>query len=107
MVGIVKHIKSNNMILKVCVGSSCHLKDSYEVINLLKGFLKEYDVESIIDLQASFCHGSCVNGVTAKIENCECAADVNIEEDGSIMLHKLSVDNIKEIFVSKVLPLIK
>ena len=33
------------MNIKVCVGSSCHLKGSYEVIQALKDILKKYDVE--------------------------------------------------------------
>lgn len=33
------------MNIKVCVGSSCHLKGSYEVIQAMKDILKKYDVE--------------------------------------------------------------
>ena len=42
------------MNIKVCVGSSCHLKGSYEVIQALKDILKKYDVEDLVELQASF-----------------------------------------------------
>ena len=33
------------MVLKVCVGSSCHLKGSYDVIEKFKELLKKYEVE--------------------------------------------------------------
>ncbi len=93
------------MILKICVGSSCHLKDSYSVIMSLKELISKSNVEDKIELQASFCHGECVNGVTAKIEECNCTSAVEVEADGSIILHKISADNIEEIFLNKILPL--
>ena len=45
------------MNIKVCVGSSCHLKGSYDVILAMKDILKKYDVEDLVELQASFCLG--------------------------------------------------
>lgn len=33
------------MNIKICVGSSCHLKGSYDVILAMKDILKKYDVE--------------------------------------------------------------
>lgn len=57
------------MILKVCVGSSCHLKGSYDVIEKFKELIKRYDVEDRIELQASFCLGHCSEGVTVKADD--------------------------------------
>lgn len=98
------------MILKICIGSSCHLKGSYDVINGLKELLKKNNLENEIDLQASFCLSNCANGVTAKAENvdgCTCPPNVTVEEDGSLLLHKLCGDSIEEIFNISILPLIK
>ena len=78
------------MVLKVCVGSSCHLKGSYDVIEKLKEIIKRYDVEDMVDLQASFCLGHCSEGVTVKAD----------EE----FLLNVNKDNIEDIFVSDVLP---
>ena len=38
------------MTIKVCVGSSCHLKGSYDVIEAFKAVFKRYDVEDLVDL---------------------------------------------------------
>ena len=57
------------MVLKVCVGSSCHLKGSYDVIEQLQAIVKKYDVEDLVELQASFCLGNCDKGVTVKSED--------------------------------------
>ena len=53
------------MVLKVCVGSSCHLRGSYDVIEEMKRIIKKYGVEDKVDLQASFCMGNCTK------DNCE------------------------------------
>lgn len=78
------------MTLKVCVGSSCHLKGSYDVIAKLKELIAEHGVENEITLQASFCLGRCSSGVSAKMD----------EE----FIDGLNSENVREIFESRVLP---
>ena len=78
------------MVLKVCVGSSCHLKGSYDVIEKLKEVIKRNGVEDVVDLQASFCLGHCSEGVTVKAD----------EE----FLLNVNKDNIEDIFVNQLLP---
>ena len=78
------------MVIKVCVGSSCHLKGSYDVIEKFKELIKKYSVEDKVDLQASFCLGHCAEGVTVKAD----------EE----FLLNVNKDNVEDIFVSDVLP---
>ena len=34
------------MIVKICVGSSCHLKGSYDVLEQMKSIVKKYNVEA-------------------------------------------------------------
>jgi Respiratory-chain NADH dehydrogenase 24 Kd subunit. len=53
----------------VCVGSSCHLKDSYNIINLMLEALKDNNLEDKVNLSASFCLGRCTDGVTIKIDD--------------------------------------
>ena len=52
------------MVLKVCVGSSCHLRGSYDVIEEMKRLIAAHGMEGKIDLQASFCMGNCQNGAS-------------------------------------------
>lgn len=53
------------MDIYVCVGSSCHLKGSYEVISIFQNCIKKYKAEDVT-LKASFCMGHCTNGVSVK-----------------------------------------
>ena len=57
------------MEIKVCVGSSCNLKGSYDVIQKLKFLIEEKNMEDKIELKASFCLGNCSNGVSMMIDN--------------------------------------
>lgn len=43
------------MDIYVCVGSSCHLKGSYSIVNLMREALKENFLEDRVNLLASFC----------------------------------------------------
>lgn len=57
------------MTVLVCVGSSCHLKGSYEIIELMKKAMKEHQLEDKITLKATFCLGKCgVAGVSIKVD---------------------------------------
>lgn len=57
------------MILSVCVGSSCHLKGSYDVIEAFKKLIAEQKLEDKIELRACFCLGRCSDGVSVKADN--------------------------------------
>ena len=94
------------MTIKVCVGSSCHLKGSYDVIEAFKAVLKKYDVDDVVDLQASFCLGHCAKGVTVSCEGMEAAVggpQVEVSADGYI-LHGVNADNVEELFAQVVYP---
>nr|WP_294484607.1 NAD(P)H-dependent oxidoreductase subunit E [uncultured Anaerosporobacter sp.] len=56
------------MIVTVCIGSSCHLKGSREIIEKLQHLLHENKLEKEVELRGSFCMGECMNGVCVKIE---------------------------------------
>ncbi len=80
------------MILSVCVGSSCHLKGSYDVIETFKRLIEKHGVADKIELRACFCLGRCSNGVAVK-------ADAN---------YVLGVNgaNAEEKFVNEILPMV-
>jgi len=57
------------MVIQVCIGSACHIKGSYDVIEQLKKEIKENNLEDQVDLKASFCMGKCSHGVSIKIDD--------------------------------------
>ena len=57
------------MTIRVCIGSSCHLKGSYEIVELLQKAVEEYHLENEVTLAGSFCLGKCSRtGVTVQID---------------------------------------
>lgn len=58
------------MIIQVCVGSSCHIKGSSEIVELLQKAVEEYHLEDEITLAGSFCIGKCNRvGVTVQVDD--------------------------------------
>jgi len=58
------------MVVQICVGSSCHLKGSPEIVELFQKALKEYNLEDKVTLTGSFCIGKCNRtGVTIQIDD--------------------------------------
>ncbi len=54
--------------ISICVGSSCHLKGSYQVIQRFQELIKKNKLENKVELKASFCLGRCTKGVAVKID---------------------------------------
>ena len=58
------------MIVQVCVGSSCHLKGSPEIVELLQKAIEEHHLEDEITLAGNFCIGKCNRiGVTVQVDD--------------------------------------
>ena len=58
------------MIIQICVGSSCHLKGSQDIIELLQKAITEYHLENEVTLAGSFCIGVCNRvGVTVQVDD--------------------------------------
>lgn len=57
------------MNVTVCIGSSCHLKGSREVIQVLERLVTLHNVKDKVELNGSFCAGECQKGVCVKIED--------------------------------------
>jgi NADH:ubiquinone oxidoreductase subunit E len=53
--------------VKVCVGSSCHMKGSYQVIQTFERLIKQHGLENTVKLKASFCLGCCLDGIATTI----------------------------------------
>ena len=57
------------MDIKICVGSSCHLKGSPEIVELMQRSGEEHGISDKVTLSGSFCIGKCNRvGVTVQID---------------------------------------
>ena len=58
------------VIVQVCVGSSCHLKGSPEIVELLQKAVEEHHLENEVTFAGSFCIGKCNRvGVTVQVDD--------------------------------------
>lgn len=58
------------MIVQVCIGSSCHLKGSKDIVDMLETAIKENELERDVTLAGSFCIGKCNPiGITIQIDD--------------------------------------
>ena len=58
------------MVIKVCVGSSCHLKGSPVIVEFLQNAIEEYKLSDEVTLAGSFCIGKCNRvGVTIQVDD--------------------------------------
>lgn len=56
------------MVVTICVGSSCHLKGSREIITRLEALISEHTLKDKVELNGAFCMGQCVKGVCVKLD---------------------------------------
>ena len=78
------------MVVDGCVGSSCHLKGSYDVIQKLQKLIAENNLEDKVTLKASFCLGNCSNGVSMRIDG-EVVSNANPENIEDIFKEQILV----------------
>lgn len=57
--------------VSVCVGSACHLKGAYEIIDIFQNLIKANGLSESVLLKGSFCLGKCCNGVSVKLDEGE------------------------------------
>ncbi|MBC8569427.1 (2Fe-2S) ferredoxin domain-containing protein [Oscillospiraceae bacterium NSJ-54] len=57
------------MVVSVCVGSSCHMKGSYQVIKTFQELIKKNQLEDFVELKASFCMGRCLTGISVMVDD--------------------------------------
>jgi NADH:ubiquinone oxidoreductase subunit E len=53
----------------VCIGSSCHLKGSRQVVEQLQYFIAQHKLDDKVELNGTFCMGQCQKGVCVKVDN--------------------------------------
>ena len=59
------------MKITICIGSSCHIKGSRQVVETLQYLVAEQNLKDKIELAGTFCMGKCQTGVNVTIDG-EC-----------------------------------
>lgn len=77
------------MKITVCIGSSCHLKGSREVVERLQTLVNENGLKEKVEMGGRFCMGNCVNGVSVTIDD---------------VLYSVKPDTVEDFFKTEVLP---
>lgn len=80
------------MKITVCIGSSCHIKGSRQIVEQLQYLIKENGLDDKIELGGTFCMGKCGQGVC-----------VTVDEE----LFSLTPDTVTDFFNTDVLPRVK
>jgi len=75
--------------ISVCVGSACHLKGSYKVIEGLQRLIAQNRISDRVELKGAFCIGRCTEGVS-----------VTVNDDGFFSLNE---DNVESFFYESIM----
>ena len=82
------------LVVQICVGSSCHLKGSQQIVELMQKAVEEYKLDGDVVLVGSFCIGKCNReGVTVQIND-----DVHVG---------VTPQNFKEFFQKNILDVVE
>ena len=77
------------MKVTVCIGSSCHLKGSRQVVERLQKLIADNNLQDKVDLGGTFCMGKCQEGVC-----------VNVNDE----FHSVSPQSVDNFFKMAILP---
>ena len=55
------------LVIQVCVGSSCFLRGSKNIIAEIENLMDHYRLDDIVTLKGKFCFERCSDGVTVMI----------------------------------------
>lgn len=76
------------MKITVCIGSSCHIKGSRQVVAQLQRLIAENNLGDKVELGGTFCMGHCQQGVC-----------VTVNDD----FHSVSPETVEEFFAKAIL----
>lgn len=77
------------MKINICIGSSCHVKGSHQVVQQMQNLVEKHNLKGKIELAGEFCLGQCSDGVCVTV-------------DGK--LHSVKPESVDEFFNKIVLP---
>ena len=72
----------------VCIGSSCHIKGSRQVVEQLQYLISENGLGEKVELGGTFCMGKCQQGVCVTVDD---------------SFHSVTPDTVEEFFAKEVL----
>ena len=75
------------MKVTVCIGSSCHIKGSRQVVEALQSLIDEKNLGDKVELGGTFCMGKCQQGVC-----------VTVDEE----FHSVTPENVNEFFENEI-----
>ena len=77
------------MKITVCIGSSCHIKGSRQVVEQLQYLIAQNNLQDKVELSGTFCMGRCQEGVCVTVDDEFCS---------------VNPDTVRTFFEQKVLP---
>ena len=76
------------MKVTVCIGSSCHIKGSRQVVEGLQNMIAENGLKDKVELAGTFCMGKCQQGVCVTVDD---------------VFHSVTPETTKEFFEKEIL----
>ena len=77
------------MKITVCIGSSCHVKGSRQVVKELQRLIAEHNADDKVELSGTFCMSQCQLGVCVTLDDA---------------FHSVTPETVVEFFNTNVLP---
>ena len=74
--------------ITVCIGSSCHIKGSRQVVEQLQNLIAENNLGDKVDLGGTFCLGNCQQGVCVMVDD---------------SFHSVTPESVEEFFAKEIL----
>lgn len=76
------------MKVTVCIGSSCHIKGSRQVVEQIQALIEENGLGDKVELSGTFCMGKCQQGVCVSVDDA---------------FHSVTPDTVAEFFANEIL----
>ena len=76
------------MRVTICIGSSCHIKGSRQVVEKLQELVSEHHLGEEVELGGTFCMGKCLQGVCVTVDD---------------KFYSVTPDNVEEFFEEHIL----
>ena len=74
--------------ITVCIGSSCHIKGSRQVVAQLQRLIADHNLGEKVELGGTFCMGKCQQGVCVTVND---------------SFHSVTPETVEEFFAQEVL----